>query len=176
MFCALLFLFLEHHTVVRMLAQAKALLHDSDRLFGISSLFGKAVQARLAHTSGYRRFNHLVAKGDFVIPFLLFLLPGFPKDSLSYLLGLSRMPWRVFLFIAAIGRIPGTLMLSLQGAQVFERDFFTLFLLLVGSLLFFLPFYLNRHRLVAWLERLGRRRQGSEVITTSSFSGPDDRL
>lgn len=144
--------------------------------FGISSMFRKAIHARLAHTNVYRRFNHLVSKGDFVIPFLLFLLPGFPKDSLSYLLGLSRMPWRVFLCLAALGRIPGTLMLSLQGAQVYERDYLTLLLLLAGSLLFALPFYLGRHRLLAWLEGLGRRqRRPGETMVPPHLGGPDEQ-
>jgi uncharacterized membrane protein YdjX (TVP38/TMEM64 family) len=134
--------------------------------YGIGSIFRQAIQNRLAHTIVHRRFNHLVAKGGFVIPFLLFLLPGFPKDSLSYLLGLSRMPWRVFLCVAAVGRIPGTLMLSFQGAQVYERDYLTLLLLLAASLLLGLPFYLYRQRLLTWLEGYGRQRQPAEITTT----------
>ena len=139
--------------------------------FGISRLFRQAVEQRLAHTEAYRRFNHLVAKGDFAIPFLLFFLPGFPKDSLSYVLGLSRMPWRAFLVIAAIGRIPGTLLLSLEGAQIYERNYLNLLLLLGASLVLGLPFYLGRHRLLAWLEGIGRRR-ANEVTPVSAEEPP----
>jgi uncharacterized membrane protein YdjX (TVP38/TMEM64 family) len=122
--------------------------------FGFSSFFGRAINKKIAQTRVYRRFNHLVAKGGFFIPLLLFLIPGFPKDSLSYLLGLSRMPWQAFFIIAMVGRMPGTLVLSLEGAQVYQRNYIMLALLLVVTLVMSVPFYLNRQRIFAWLERL----------------------
>ena len=94
-----------------------ALAIGSVMAFVIGHLFADAFRSRFSNTKIYRKFNHLVFKGDFVIPFILFLFPGFPKDSLSYLLGLSTMPLRVFIFIATIARMPGTLVLSFEGAQ-----------------------------------------------------------
>lgn len=71
--------------------------------FGGGRLLTAFFTERFRHTSFYRRFNHLVCRGDFLIPFVLFLLPGFPKDSLCYLLGMSSMPWTAFLLIAGVG-------------------------------------------------------------------------
>jgi uncharacterized membrane protein YdjX (TVP38/TMEM64 family) len=127
--------------------------------FGGGRLLGAFFTEHFRHTEVYRRFNHLVSRGDFLIPFLLFLLPGFPKDSLSYLLGMSTMPWPVFLFIAAVGRMPGTLMLSLQGAETFDGNYLRLGLLTLFSALVVIPCLLGRHRFLAWLNRL---RQGRE--------------
>ena len=114
--------------------------------FGIGHLFADAFRNRFSRTRVYRKFNHLIFKGDFVIPFVLFLFPGFPKDSLSYLLGLSTMPFKVFIFIAAIARMPGTLVLSFEGAQVYERNYFELLLLLLFSAIVALPCYLYRRQ------------------------------
>jgi uncharacterized membrane protein YdjX (TVP38/TMEM64 family) len=79
-----------------------ALAVGSALAFTIGHLFADAFRNLFSKTKIYRKFNHLVFKGDFVIPFVLFLFPGFPKDSLSYLLGLSTMPFKVFIFIASI--------------------------------------------------------------------------
>jgi len=127
--------------------------------FGGGRLLGAFFTEHFRHTGVYRRFNHLVSRGDFLIPFLLFLLPGFPKDSLSYLLGLSTMPWPVFLFIAAVGRMPGTLMLSLQGAETFDGNYLRLALLTLLSAVIIIPCLLGRHRFLA---RLDRMRHGSD--------------
>jgi uncharacterized membrane protein YdjX (TVP38/TMEM64 family) len=116
--------------------------------FAIGHLFADAFRSRFSRTKVYRKFNHLVFKGDFVIPFVLFLFPGFPKDSLSYLLGLSTMPFKVFIFIAAIARMPGTLVLSFEGAQVYERNYLELLLLLVFSAIVALPCYLYRRQIL----------------------------
>ncbi|MEJ2689252.1 MAG: TVP38/TMEM64 family protein [Deltaproteobacteria bacterium] len=116
--------------------------------FIIGRFFGDLVGERLRRTEAYTQFDGLVHKGDFVIPFLLFLIPGFPKDILSYILGLSRMPLPVFMFISAVGRIPGTLLLSIQGANVYQRNFEQFVLVSLLALLIFAPTYYFRKRLL----------------------------
>ncbi|MDH4321002.1 MAG: VTT domain-containing protein [Desulfobulbaceae bacterium] len=130
--------------------------------FGIARLMGDNFRRRFHQSRVYQRFNKLLYKNAFVVPFVLFLFPGFPKDSLSYILGLSLMPWRVFLFIAVIGRMPGTLLLSYQGAQVYERDYRTLAILLLISLAISLPFYLYRRGILTWLNNLGHHHEGND--------------
>ena len=125
-----------------------ALAFGSSLAFAIGHLFADAFRDRFKQTKVYRTFNHLVFKGDFVIPFVLFLFPGFPKDTLSYLLGLSFMPFKVFIFIAAIARMPGTLVLSFEGAQVYEGNYFELLLLLIFSVIVTLPCYLYRKQIL----------------------------
>lgn len=113
--------------------------------FTAGRLFDDIVRRRLHQTKTYTRFNHLVSKGDYVVPFILFLLPGFPKDSLSYLLGLSSMPLPVFLFMTGVGRMPGTLMLSLQGAEAYSGNYQRLFLWTVLSMgIVFLCYFYRR--------------------------------
>jgi len=125
-----------------------ALAAGSAFAFGLGHLFADAFRDRFSKTRVYRKFNHLVFKGDFVIPFVLFLFPGFPKDSLSYLLGLSTMPFKVFIFIASIARMPGTLVLSFEGAQVYERNYLELLLLLLFSAIVAIPCYLYRRQIL----------------------------
>lgn len=121
--------------------------------FAFARLFRRFINNRLAETRAYQQFNHLVEKGDFAIPFILFLLPGMPKDMLCYVLGASEMPAGLFLFLSAVGRIPGTLLLSLAGAKVYEGNFRELALLFLCAVVFSVPCYMSRHALVRWLKQ-----------------------
>ncbi len=125
--------------------------------FMVGRLLSDLVRRRLEHTVIYKRFNHLVSKGDFAIPFVLFLLPGFPKDSLAYLLGMSHMPLPVFLFITFVGRMPGTLLLSFQGAEIYQGDYLKFALLLGVSALIALPYAFYHKRILAWLTHYNKR-------------------
>jgi uncharacterized membrane protein YdjX (TVP38/TMEM64 family) len=121
--------------------------------FVIGRLLSDLVRKQLERARIYQRFNHLVCKGDFVVPFVLFIIPGFPKDSLSYLLGLSHMPLPAFLFVAIVGRLPGTLLLSYQGADLQSGNYLRLGILLLIAVAVTLPCYLYRHRILALLAR-----------------------
>lgn len=123
--------------------------------FAIGHLFADTLKERWTTHRIYRQYNRLIEKNNFVVPFILFLLPGFPKDLLSYLLGLSAMPMRVFIFIATLARMPGTLVLSLQGAQVYDKNYHGLLLLVFFSLAISLPCFYYRRRLVDFLLRHG---------------------
>jgi len=125
----------------------------SSLAFGAGRLLTAFFSEHFRHTQIYSRFNHLISRGDFAIPFVLFLLPGFPKDSLCYLLGMSTLPWPIFLFITGVGRMPGTLLLSLQGAEIGAGNWLRLLLLLLATLVVALPCLLCRHRLLQWLNR-----------------------
>ncbi|MEW6594741.1 MAG: TVP38/TMEM64 family protein [Thermodesulfobacteriota bacterium] len=121
--------------------------------FAIGRILSDLVRKQLERARIYQRFNHLVCKGDFVVPFVLFIIPGFPKDSLSYLLGLSHMPLPAFLFVAIVGRLPGTLLLSYQGADLQSGNYLRLGILLAVAVAVTLPCYLSRHRILAFLAR-----------------------
>ena len=42
-----------------------------------------------------------------IVVFILFLIPGLPKDVFTYLVPLTDMRMRTFLILSNIGRIPG---------------------------------------------------------------------
>ncbi len=129
--------------------------------FGIGRIIWDLMPERLMETRIYQRFSTLVGKGQFIIPFILFLIPGIPKDSLSYLLGFSRMPLVVFLFIAGVGRMPGTLMLSFQGADVFAANYLRLLVILAISIAISLPCFYYRRNILAMLLRHTRRKNNA---------------
>jgi uncharacterized membrane protein YdjX (TVP38/TMEM64 family) len=101
----------------------------------------------------YERFETLVEHQGVFLCFLLIVLPGFPKDFLCYLLGLSRMHWAVFCFIASVGRIPGTIMLSWQGAAIYDGNIVGLAVMFVLIVAVLLPAWIVREKLYEWLDQ-----------------------
>lgn len=121
--------------------------------FGGGRLLRSFFTERFRHTKLYRSFNHLVDRADYLIPFALFILPGFPKDSLSYLLGMSSMPLPIFMFLTTIGRMPGTLLLSANGAEAYNGDYGRLAIMLLLSAVLVIPAMVYRHRLLEILQQ-----------------------
>lgn len=121
--------------------------------FAVARLFSPAVARRFGKTKAYSKISYLVEHEGIIIAFIMFLLPGFPKDYLCYLLGLSLMPPSLFMIISTVGRLPGTLMLTLQGSKVFEHQYAGFFVLLGLSLAVALPSYLYREKLISRMTR-----------------------
>ncbi|MDP2800045.1 MAG: VTT domain-containing protein [Deltaproteobacteria bacterium] len=122
--------------------------------FSISRLFTPYVTRRLGKTKNYDKFNFIVEHQGVIIAFIFFLLPGFPKDYLCYLLGLSLMPTSVFLIIVAVGRMPGTLMLALNGSKVFDQEYAAVFILLGIALAAVIFSYMAREKIYRLVQRL----------------------
>jgi uncharacterized membrane protein YdjX (TVP38/TMEM64 family) len=87
----------------------------------------------------------------------MFLIPGFPKDILCYILGLGHMRQRDFLIVSAAGRLLGTVLLTLGGTFFRDAQYGALFTVIGISLLIILLVMIYRDR----VERLLRRVSGA---------------
>ena len=65
-----------------------------------------------------------------LMTFLLFLIPGTPKDLLTYVVGLTRMSILVYILLTAFARIPSVVVSTLSGDAVGQNN-------LVLTVLFF---------------------------------------
>lgn len=128
--------------------------------FGLGRWLGLPFVRRLITQGTYHRFDFLTqAKGELVV-FLLFLIPGFPKDILCYILGVSPIPFGTFFLASTIGRIPGTWLLSMQGTQVRGQHYASLFVLLSLVAVGLLLLHLYRDQVVEWIKRHHHRQKG----------------
>jgi uncharacterized membrane protein YdjX (TVP38/TMEM64 family) len=97
--------------------------------FALSRFFGRPLTERFVDKATMNRFDYLLHhKGAFLV-FLLFLLPGFPKDYLCYILGLGHLTTLEFLSIASTGRLLGTVLLTLSGTYLRKAQYFRFFTL-----------------------------------------------
>lgn len=125
--------------------------------FGIGHFLGERVVRKLVRCESFEKYNQMVQYKGILVIFIFFLVPGFPKDYLCMFLGLTTLPGRVFFVISTIGRIPGTLALSLQGASIFEKDYMFFAIVTALTLVFALAAWLMRDPLYRWMARLRKK-------------------
>lgn len=58
-----------------------------------------------------------------LISFLLMLIPGTPKDMLSYFAGLTKLKTGEWLLIVAVGRLPSLITSTLTGAAAGQKNY-----------------------------------------------------
>jgi uncharacterized membrane protein YdjX (TVP38/TMEM64 family) len=121
--------------------------------FSIGRLLGKRYIRRLIPPEHLKRFDAIATHEGALILFILFVFPGFPKDYLCLFLGLTAMPFKIFVWMSAVGRMPGTFMLSLQGSILFEENYVLLAVVAGVFCLFVLLSYYYREPLYRWIEK-----------------------
>ena len=62
-------------------------------------------------------------KSNKALFFLIFMIPGTPKDLLSYFAGLSDMSFGWWMFVASVGRIPSLITSVLGGGAMGEGEY-----------------------------------------------------
>jgi uncharacterized membrane protein YdjX (TVP38/TMEM64 family) len=130
--------------------------------FAIARRLGLPFVRRFVGLETMARFDYLMEHQGAFFSFIFFLIPGLPKDYFCYLLGLSPMHFFTFLVVSSIGRIPGTLLLTMQGQAVRSESYRTFFVILGLALLLIVITTVYRHRIDRWL-KLRRRRRESEI-------------
>ena len=126
--------------------------------FSLARMFEKIAVEKFVSERTRKKFDYLIEHEGVILSFILFLLPGFPKDALCYILGLTPMHVGIFLFISTIGRIPGTLMATLQGAKAFEHQYKLFWLLLGISGFVILAFYVYHEEIHNKVKKLRREK------------------
>lgn len=58
-----------------------------------------------------------------LLTFLIFIIPGTPKDTLTYLVGLTPMRLSTFLVISSVARIPSILTSTLCGSALCDKNY-----------------------------------------------------
>lgn len=86
-----------------------------------------------------------------VLVFVLFLIPGMPKDVLTYLVPLTGMPLRTFLLLTTVGRIPGVIISTYAAAGIAEGHIVTSLIIFGVAAVLLIIGFLCRNRLMALL-------------------------
>lgn len=100
------------------------------------AIAGTAISFMLAKLLG-RDFLHIIfgeekisyyierlnSKRVYVIVFLIYLIPGIPKDMVSYAAGVSEIKFKPFIILSALGRVPGMVGSLLMGTMLEEQKF-----------------------------------------------------
>jgi uncharacterized membrane protein YdjX (TVP38/TMEM64 family) len=120
--------------------------------FAVGRWLGARYVQKLVRPKIWHKMGFIVeAEGaSAILCFMIFLIPGLPKDMACYLFGLSPLPLWVFAVVSTLGRIPDTWVLSAQGAHTASGDYLEVVFLTAIVVAIALPLYYYRNRLVGW--------------------------
>lgn len=122
--------------------------------FWIGRLLGKKWIRKWIPSAQRDKMDLFVARQGIVVLMIFFIFPGFPKDYLCIFLGVTRLPFNLFILLAGLGRIPGTLMLSLQGDSLFDKKYGIYVATLVASMVIVGLAVCFREAIYRWAERV----------------------
>ena len=95
--------------------------------FFLSKTFGRPFVDKFVSKQTLDKYDYLLHhKGAFLV-FVLFLIPGFPKDILCYILGLGHLSTKEFLAISTVGRFAGTVLLTVGGSYLRHQQYREIF-------------------------------------------------
>jgi uncharacterized membrane protein YdjX (TVP38/TMEM64 family) len=129
--------------------------------FGIGRKWGEPLVRPWLSEHNWNRLNFVIEAEGAIICFLLYLIPGFPKDIISYLFGISPMPFWLFVLVSSLGRLPGTWISSYFGANVAEQQYIYAIAFLAIVIALILPLYYYRDRIIRRLTRKPPQDKGA---------------
>ena len=128
--------------------------------FSLSRWLGGPFVEKFVRKETMNRYDYLLHhKGAFLV-FLLFLIPGFPKDLLCYILGLGHLSTKEFLVISTVGRFMGTVLLTLGGDYIRHHQYYRFSALLGIAIIFLFLSLVYRDK----IEKLFRRWHADKKI------------
>ena len=128
--------------------------------FALARFFGLPLVERVVKPAIIEKYDHFLEHRGLFVSFALFLIPGFPKDYLCYIMGASHMKTWHFLGISTAGRLLGTILLSVSGSCARNNEYIELLFIAGVSCLLLVIAYFYRDKL---LDSLKRRHVISET-------------
>jgi uncharacterized membrane protein YdjX (TVP38/TMEM64 family) len=107
---------------------------------------------RLADPETLKRFQQIMKREGALAAFIIYLIPGVPKDFVSYILGTTSLSLKFFVVAATLFRLPSTFLITLQGAEVAKGHYWLSVVLIGGN--YFLAVLIFRYReyLYQWIK------------------------
>ena len=126
-------------TVVGTLLSVCGILIGSVITFIIAKKFGDRLLRKILPLKDYNKILSLISKPrNRLIIFVLHLLPGFPKDMLGYVSGITSIKLKEFIIISTIARFPGIVISSYIGSNIYDKNYIivTFTLIIICIILF----------------------------------------
>ena len=108
--------------------------------------------SRMIDPGKLQSFRKLMKREGALAAFIIFLVPGVPKDFVSYVLGFTKLSLKFFVVAVAIFRLPSTFLLTLQGAQFAEGNYWLSVGLIGFNYVLAILIYRYREYLYQWVK------------------------
>jgi uncharacterized membrane protein YdjX (TVP38/TMEM64 family) len=118
--------------------------------FVLARIAGRPLVEKIVNPETIKRYDYVMKHRGLFLAFLMFLIPGFPKDILCYILGIGHMGHRDFLLVSTTGRLLGTTLLALQGGFIRDKHYTAFFTVLGISITLILLVMVYRSSIERW--------------------------
>ena len=93
-------------------------------IFWLTRLLGHKFTAIMIDSRDLKRLKFLKDERKLTLLFfLLYFLPGTPKDLITYFAGVTKIKFGTFLFLSTVCRLPSVLTSTLAGSQLGEENY-----------------------------------------------------
>lgn len=117
--------------------------------FYASRLLGYPLVRMFVSKRNLEKYSFLINGGKLeIIVFILFLIPGMPKDILTYMAGLTSIKPLRFILITTAARFPALFMSAYIGANLKERDYAPVIVISIIAVVLFVAGVLLREKLI----------------------------
>lgn len=100
----------------------------------------------------------------YLLIFIIYLIPGIPKDSISYIAGISEIKLRPFVYMSTLGRIPGVAGSLLIGYFSKTHNYQGIAVVVVIALILFGVSIYRRREIAAWVDSVEEKGDRMEEI------------
>lgn len=130
-------------------------------VFSIARLIGYPVVKLAVSDTQIEKFNFLINsnKSEAAL-FLLFLIPGIPKDIVTYIAGITPVKPLRFFVIILIGRFPALLGSSYIGHSTQKGNYLVVIVLSVAAVILFVTGLLLKDRIIHKMHQISKRKEG----------------
>ncbi|HEY5583977.1 MAG TPA: VTT domain-containing protein [Ruminiclostridium sp.] len=123
-------------------------------VFYVSRIIGYPIVEIFVSKEKMKKFVFLANSGKIeVVMFILFLIPGMPKDALIYIAALTPIRPVRFIAISLVARTPGIIGSAFIGANMLEKDYKSAIIMAIISLLIFTIGIVFRKKILSSLNR-----------------------
>jgi uncharacterized membrane protein YdjX (TVP38/TMEM64 family) len=91
-------------------------------IFVLARKLGRPFVERFISPKLLERFDYLADTRGVLVLFLIFVLPAFPDDVISFIAGLTHIRIRTLVFVSLAGRLPGYVVLSATGNGLADEN------------------------------------------------------
>jgi uncharacterized membrane protein YdjX (TVP38/TMEM64 family) len=145
--------------------------------FMIARLLGRHLVETIVNPGVIKRYDYVMKHKGLFLAFIMFLIPGFPKDLLCYVLGLGHMGQASFLLVSTAGRLFGTTLLTVGGTLFRDARygaFFSVAGIGLGVILLVMIYRGNLERWIRGLRAAQHRQARAERRKQRKESGKQD--
>lgn len=123
--------------------------------FIIARFLGYSFVTSVVSDESLKKFDYIInnPKGEIIL-FLLFFIPGMPKDVLSYIAGITPVKFYNFFIITLFARLPGIVFSAYIGSNLESRNYFVAAIVSAIAVVLFLIGIYNKNFIMEKLKKL----------------------